>query len=271
MVKKLFLAILIILLSKNSLATNWCEHASVSGCWNIEEGLGTTLNDQSSANIDGTFKGAGEPAWSITVPSSANGFDGSSSYSIDGDANDYVNLGDNNDLATGNFSIVFWSYWDVLPGTDLALYIIGKWSASSICNYRIGVDDDSNTDNFRFGFCRATSQYILDSATTVTATTWYHIANVYTDVSSTNAVMYINGVADSNTTDSINTRQNNDNTANLAFVSEDTAGTRAANAKLDEVAMFSIALTSTDVNNIMDYGLIPDSTGYGQIIFIGNE
>jgi len=112
MTKRILLLIAFLLLSfPVGATTQWCEHANIETCWNIETGSGTTWDDQSSNNIDATLD-VGDPAFNADVPDSGDGFNGTSTYSMDFDGNDGMIASYAYDGNTANTTVL----WSVIDG-----------------------------------------------------------------------------------------------------------------------------------------------------------
>ena len=237
--------LLILLLPNLAFAENWCENVNIGACWTVETGSGTALIDISSNDNDGNFKGAGEPLWSASVPDAGDGFDGTSNWSLDFDGtNDYITGADTDtqDFTT-SMTVVMWILVD-----------------ANATNYGRIVQKN----NRMWGVVRASGGlniYQYNSAqgngglTTLGETgSWEHITAVY-DTTTNYTTMWLNGVED--------TVNRVSETTDLSvsddpwfWGSENTDGYNAGEFQADEVATFSDAKDSTDINDIMDNGLV---------------
>ncbi len=253
--KILLLLFLLLNLSSPAFATNWCESANIHGCWTIEEGSGTSTADVSSNSYDGSFKGKNEPEWSSTVPTT--GFNGSSSYSVDFDGyNDYISVGTGNALST--FTMVVWFYADKLPINTENNWIIsrGGTTPSWQHNYQLGLSDPDGATpcvaSVEFYDTTGGTWRILRTSTQVYTGSYNHYAGSWDNSTKVYAI-YFNGVATTNT--SYTTATPNTASLNLNF-GNNPEPLDHIEGKVDEIAIFSSALSSTDINDIMDNGLV---------------
>ncbi len=264
--KKILLLLLLLLLNSSLVyATNWCNDANIGGCWPTELGSGTTLDDNSSNSNDGTFEGSGEPAWDNgNIPGGGDGFNGTTNYSVDYDGNDdEIVVSDANSLdATNNLSIVTWIYMD-----DSGGQVITKDNSGSN-NRSYGIYFNSST------FCMSAfkagdSESLKCGGTAVSAIDfeWHHFAGIYTFVSDGNSIIevFIDGVSDGSMSSAVGPLQVT--TTDVRLGSREYSGFEDwIDVNLDESAIFLSSLDSTDINNIMDNGLVPSSARRTMII-----
>jgi len=148
------------------------------------------------------------------------------------------------DLLTGNFTISFWGYLDALPGSDA--FFVNDWSGAGR-NFYIRV--------LSTGVLQATSgdggvnqDGNVDSVTTLSTTTWYHIAVVR---DGTNVKMYIDGSYENDATGTYTGGSTSNSLASGKF-SPISAG--YLDGKMDEIGFWSRELDSTDITNLYNSG-----------------
>jgi hypothetical protein len=151
------------------------------GYWKMDEGTGTTTTyDHSGNNYNGNLNSITQDSWVIGRFGSGLSFDGSS---------DYVEIADQPELRTENFTISFWQYLpNSIPSSDQ--YPIAKADdkhfvigiQNSATNYELSVWDSSLVEH-KAGFAK----------TNLTANRWEHIAAVR-DTTNSKTYIYLNGV-----------------------------------------------------------------------------
>ena len=242
---------LLVLLAHNAWAGTSVDFNDINceSAWllNINEDPQT---DSSGNGITGDVNGA-------TFTASGK-YDGG--YDFDGSLDD-IGYGINtwNGLTAGSYSAVLYAYLDALPGTDdfdrlldfegRILYIEAREVDST---WRSGIYNGSTTFE-----TTSTTKYVTGE--------WIHFAGIV-DSAGSKVYLYINGVEEDNiaytgTPDNSQSRQNN-----IGLAYDDTGG--SVDGRMDEVAVFSDVLTSTEVNDIMDNGLAPVAAAAGQVILI---
>jgi len=225
------LILLLILLSSPAWATNWCD--SASPCHTIENGSGTELTDSSSTGNDGTFTGAGEPAWY-----NADTPDTYSSWAVDFDGSDDMVTFDSTVTMAEDESIVVWFNSDDVVLANLfgrtadSVSSAWIWSATEI---RVIAIDGSSNDF---------------TVPTISTGTWYHLA--VTKDSSSNYRVFQDGTEsssgawnDASDLTQITNLGRGWNNNDLIY-----------NGRLDEFAKITSQLDSTDINDIIDNGLV---------------
>lgn len=232
--KKILLLIVFLLLHSQVYATNWCEDADIEGCWTFEEASGN-IEDQSTNNIDGTVSGCSyRSTGKFTYGLS---FDGS---------NDYVNFGD----------VTF------LDGKDDATFVIWLKTASDFSSLGKAVSvfrKDGSWTPIQYNnseskwkahlWTTSFASHTLSDGYVSEDDSYNHYAYTY---NSSTRQAYKNAVA---------FEANFNDTGNMADAATNfyLGGNAAAEnyaGKMDDVAIFSIALDSTDIDDIMDNGLV---------------
>ena len=251
MILRILLLIAFLLSSSSAWATDWCDDANTSGCWTTETGSGTTLDDISSNSHDGTFKGAGEPAWSATVPTSAtDGFQGTSTYSVlfDG-TDDKITVANHADFNYTTGTFCFWLYAESNSNNPSVLSKhSSNGSRSGIHVYLSGgqivfqIKKDGNAP-----------QPYTSPNEAISLDTWHHVCGSFAP----------NGSECSFTFDGI-TKDSANAAYDWAFSTEDLLMADSPDSfwgeldgNLDEIIWYAQAqLDSTDINDIMDNGLV---------------
>jgi len=242
------------LLSLNSpvWAYDWTQDADVEGAWLFEEGTGTTVTDSSPNTNTGNFKGTGEPAWSTTVPTSGDGFNGTSNWSVlfDG-SDDYIDVGSDTSLDfTTAFSFVSWVQPKNMTG-ERPIFVNRSDDSASF-----GIDmRDSGKIEFYFNVS-GTWRETKTSNVVMTVDQFDHIAIAYG--AGAIPLIYINGSAVA--TNDIGTYQNLPVYNNTTYIGK--YSTTYGNHIIDDTACFSAKLDSTDINDIMDNGLVQATATY---------
>lgn len=155
--------------------------------WNFDEGYGTTVNDSSSYDNDGTFKGSGEPVIQteeLCFVGKCVKFDGS---------NDYVRKTYSSDTdlnpGTGSFTISAWiKHSSTISGTDV---IVSRADGVNGVGYKLYMD---SSGFICFGIDQTAGSFPVDSACSTTSyadSKWHLIHGVKSTTSS--ITLYIDG------------------------------------------------------------------------------
>lgn len=247
MLRKLCLALILTAVCSVAWAVDYTQDANCQGAWLFTEGSGTTVTDSSQNANTGNFKGAGEPAWYNSDSPAAyvtwsGDFDGT---------DDYLSMGDITDL-DGESTIAFssWIYADSLTS---APKIISKWGSAHAYLFQVdtagaitgGVASTSN------GICARKS-----ANSVVTTGSWIHIVGQY--LGSQVWQFYIDGTVDNTNANVVTTGDGVPikNAVDVFYLGRDTAGDGDYNGRMTECAVFNRTLSSVEVNDIMDNGLV---------------
>jgi hypothetical protein len=217
----------------NALATPWDDTGLVLYL-PFDENTGTTASDKSHEGNDGSFKGAGEPAWSEGHRNTAVDFDGT---------DDYIQVSHDTSLnpGTGSFTYEFWFNADYNDQPESYPRIIAKgdYNTNGYCVMMKASDGDLwvayNDENNN-----SAGGYI---GTGYSDGEWHHLAAVLNRSDNTVKV-YIDGaqedssdassVGDINTTDGLNIGMQD--TTHYFF-----------KGKVDEIRMYQRALLAEEV------------------------
>ncbi len=164
---------------------NWSKNGSSIQLLNMpmDGGLlaeGSTKVRDYAHGINGTVTNA--------VYNGTGGYDGKGAYYFDG-SGDYITLADNPSMydlsSNDNFTVMAWIKIDQLGQYD---GIISKYHTASANNFFIRLSSSGSFNQITFG-----GQTSINSVSTVTTDTWYHIAAV---MDGGTGKIYINGTLD---------------------------------------------------------------------------
>jgi parallel beta-helix repeat protein len=198
----------------------------------------STANDSSGKGNNGAIKGN---AHYVT------GYLGNG-VSLDGDG-DYVTVPDSSSLKlTGAFSISAWVKLNTLNPEGHTLRILEKGSSPGEKYWMFFV---KSTKKFGFGFINSENDVqIRSSKTDWKAGQWYHIVGTYNpEETSNNMKLYVNGVLDTQAT---KTGTPSTNTKPLVIGTRSTADWEFWNGDIDEVRIYSRALTAKETTNLYE-------------------
>lgn len=159
---------------------------------------------------------------------------------LDGTSGSYVDLGNslNSFNQTKPFTVEFWVKPDAAnaSGPLLTKYNSGNWGQFKIFMENGLVKVDRNVSPWN----------LAESTTNLQADTWYHVAAVYDGA---NIHLFINGVSESSVASgSVSTDSNSTNTT--VYIGRETnTGQGYFAGQFDEVRIWGVARTSTELNN----------------------
>lgn len=252
MVRKSNLILMLLLslsLTHNAQATNYCNHANAEGCYIYSEGSGTSLADQTSNNNDGTFASSGNPGWSSTVPS------GYSNYAADftGAVTEYIELTSDSSIELQNpLTVVSWANLDDAanpPATEKPI-----WAGNDSSSYFYLAVKGDNT----LAVDKRNAVNVANANTSFPEDVYVHVGFVIDG--SGDWEFFIDGVSDG-TGNNNQTYTYDGNNISLGATIQSGVATNIWNGLLTEQAGFSTDLTSTEINDIMDNGLIGGGGG----------
>ncbi len=235
---KLTALILSLLLPCSALATDYTQDANCEAAWLMTEGEGTTIADSSVNSNTGTFKASGQPAWSGSVP--PGGF-AAGSVDFNRGTADFISL--TNALSTidgKTASLVQWMSADSYDSFGIITF--GTNTGTSVY-WQIGND---------------TTVFLMADSLNITSTdfdssTWFHIAWIS---DGTDIEFFADGVSKGSSGEAVTALS----AGNKNFYIGDWIASPGSNWTYDglltEMALFSDALDSTEINDIMDNGLL---------------
>jgi len=217
----------------------------LQGLWLMEEVSGNRADSSGNGN---TLTDTN------TVASSTTHQEGARSADFEADASESLQITDAAQVGldiTGNITVLAW----ILLESRGHMQIAGKWTATgNLRNYMLSLYDNSDTTYRLSGQLSpdGTASTRALGATNLTTGSWWHCAMVY---DGSNITVYVNGVQDTN---GINNP--------IAFTgaladtaSPFTLGTHGGayffDGLMDEVAVFSRALSAAEILNAYTYGI----------------
>lgn len=252
MIHKILLLILFLLLSTPASAlTDWCDtlHGDV-GCFLMEDSGNET--DVSRGNTLTETDG--------TIPQDADKKFGTYSRDFELGDTEYLTHADGLDTdfygADQHISIVHWTKFESsVSGITVSKADGGTDYNTSYLMLYLAPPTDT------MWFCLSANLSSLECAKGGSSAyddgSWHHVAGVYND---TDIRLYLDGVLDSNGADNPQARTDGFGNSSAPF----RIGTRQYSGSLtnyfdgliDDVGIFDVALDSTDINDIMDNGLV---------------
>ena len=214
-------------------------------------------------------------SWSpeTNLTGTGTGFSNTQSIDLDG-IDDYINVSDNANLSFGNgttdlpFSISFWT--KIAPTSQTTNVFLGKDSGSPNREYAIGMFGGSRKIRFFIKNQGGNNQQSIDSTTTILDNTWYHIVVTYDGSAGSNAAdgmtIYINGNAETPTNVVKNTYTAMSNTSANFTIGKYNASSSNINSTMDEVSIFDVELSSTEVTNIYNSGTPNDISSISGLV-----
>ena len=187
-------------------------------------------------------------------------------YSVDFDgADDYVDSGSSMSAlgfgSTNVFSVSFWVKcnslfnWDGFIGATSGLGWsdgFGFWYQSDILKFFVNTHYNHNAQ--------------VAYAAASTALNWNHIVGVYDGtLGSENIKLYINGVVGGTTYDKTDNLSGTSNPFRIGKIQPQVSN--AVNASFDEVALFSTALSSSDITAIYNSGTPESLSAYSPVLW----
>ncbi|MBI1833213.1 MAG: hypothetical protein HYR90_00080 [Candidatus Andersenbacteria bacterium] len=224
--------------------------ANLLGYWKFDEGQGTSAFDSSGNASTGTLTNT--PLWTETVNSTTT-YDNPYSLDFDG-TDDYVTAGDIAAVDTVTaLTVCAWVYHDTATTDDS---IVSKTASATLATdgFMLFRDDvgsaSARTDTYKWGVgdsADGDSVYIEGATNAGTASAWRNVCGTYTASSATGLRLYINGAEDANSPAS---------TSSIAAINGGTAAVQVGmistssipfDGKIDDVRIYSSALTSTQI------------------------
>ncbi|PIR03874.1 MAG: hypothetical protein COV59_04375 [Candidatus Magasanikbacteria bacterium CG11_big_fil_rev_8_21_14_0_20_39_34] len=211
------------------------------------------MNDSSGDLVDSSSNG-----YTGTVTGATLGATGILNTGVSFDGNDKITVSDSDALSlntTGNLSVAFW----VKTGSNVTSLqkILEKGGIASDANFEWTVDIYNS--KFRAAYSASNGNTIRSEQSNVTLSTntWYHVVAVFTGYTSTNEVyIYVNGAEGSTVTGQAGYSYSN--TATQLGIGTGYGGhvLNYFSGSLDELAIFSDALTATEALDIYKRGAL---------------
>lgn len=247
--KRILLLILFLLLSSPADATDWTADANCMGAWLMEVDE-DPLTDSSGEGNTAALDSANNPDYlTADPPDSGDNFNGTSIgyYDFSGD---FATMNASMMESKSAITTVSWIYLDTQSNEDA---LIGKDNS-----YRVYLPDSGRelatyikASNNDYSIYRANDDNYF------TTGSWQHAATTW--ASPHTHVFYKNGVAAVSIVAIYvvgNPASNADNASSFMFGEDN-----QLDGKMDETAMFDTVLDGTDINDIMDNGLVQAAAG----------
>lgn len=252
--KKFTLFLMMVLWAQGAWATNYCNDASIVACYPAQEDTGTSLIDHSINVNNGTFASSGHPAWTTAAPSRYY-----LTYSLTySSSSDYLGLGTTNVFfkPTQTQSFVGWVYPTVdNDGAGFNPRILSRVTGS---NQESSFTIAATSTTLFQAAAPTTGLVRTASNNSIILNAWNHIAVTWDgSTTATNVHIYINGTEVGSYQTSQNGVSLQDNTAGILYLGNRIADqARNLNGKLTEMAFFSRVLSSAEINDIYNNGLL---------------
>lgn len=234
------------------MSTVYKSHPDLEGFWSLDETAGTRY-DKSINDNDLTDNN--------TVLSSTDRKENTRSADFELGNNEYLSITDGNQVGldiTDDITMCAWVKAESFAGNGVGNVIMGKYNPAGnqrsyfLLFYNNGatIEIDCPLSSNGIGFTEAIG------ATAFVINTWYHIAAVY---NGTDIRIYVNGSLDNNGADNPKAYVAGIFNSTADFrIGEEGDGTWNFDGLIDEVAIFSYALSAEEIASIYESG-IPNS------------
>ena len=242
------LIIFFLLFTVPSEATNWCDHANVVGCYIMDTNVDPEP-DQSSAGNDCAY--VNTPTFSSSCTDGKKTVSGTGCYDFDGDeltCPQAVSLC--NELY---HTVVMWFKTDS-TGTDVQGLFGDRIDTSEFAlgRYRDNGEADYSIDGSGAVTVETTTSGSVDA-------NWFHFGAVRDN---TTMEIFLDGVAE--TSDTAPTPGDINESMSIGSIGD---SVQDFYGLLDEAGFFKVALSGTDINDIMDSGLYEAEAGVTGVWF----
>lgn len=246
MMKKILLLIVFLLLHSQAYAVNWCDDANNVGCFLMEDE--TTETDRGGNTSNDLSVSSGD-----TIEQSTTKKFGTYSRDFELTDTDTLEHSDGNETdingADAKLSISMWFYLESDTGNNQ--YLVNKYSTvADNRQYAMVINSSDKLSLFKGDSVGSCGFQSFSGNTNInSAGTWYHLAVVYDDIK---VYLYLNGSLD-NGTGAPETGGICNGDASFLIGGN---GGGYSDGLIDDVGIFSSDLDSTDINDIMDNGLV---------------
>lgn len=248
---------------RHTFNTDYTADANCQAAWLMTEGSGDTVADATGNGFTLTAVSSGHPAWDSTdVPFAVSG---SAPNSLNFTPNDYSTAGDFTG-AESTFSIVLWMNCDDYGDYNAPL---AKTNSSYPDPFDIYTGVLNGGLNFYWGNGSATSNdygFITTNAA-IGSGAWVHLACVCAGKAAAGNSVYFNGVLQTSIYASKDMVSDFANHASGTRMGGRGDGATHLDGKETETAYFNDVLTSTEINEIYDYGLAGQQGQYYIYLF----
>ncbi len=203
-----------------------CENdGSLVGCWRMEEGSGTALQDGGATPFnDGTLTNS--PTW-------VAGKIGSSALAFNSSLSQYVSIPDQASLNVTNITVAAW----LKPGAATTQDVVKKLTGSA--GFEFSLSTSSSGQNVFLRLNNNSSARINSSSKYPIDGTWIHAAATYDGAT---LRMYINGVPDGTPVPISVTIGSNTSPLSIGGIA-----TRYYTGQVDEVRLYNRALSASEI------------------------
>ncbi|MFH1637783.1 MAG: LamG domain-containing protein, partial [Candidatus Woesearchaeota archaeon] len=226
---------------------------SLMGWWRFEENNGTTINDSSTGDNNGTIIGA---TWTTGPRGKALKFDG---------ADDYVGFGDQADLdITGNITITLW-FKSAATTFDTFVYNLDTSNPDN--GYVLSISNGAfgNGDKIAFSLAKDNTYDTFTTTSSYSDNEWHFLAAGYTPDGSSRPKIYVDGLevagtASGSALSSIGTTSG----YNFLIGAYSDGSSYNFEGTIDEVMVWDRALSTQEINasfRNQDYRLERNFTG----------
>jgi len=215
------------------------------GYWRFEEGTGTTTQDDSNYNNDGTLTDG-----AFYNSSSHNGL---YSAGFDG-VNDGITILDSPSLDLDNGTSFTISFWEKTVSTGCTFFMLKHNSADNFRGYWIGMNiNGGGSGLIDLGLINTLNANGIEITGNISINTnnWFHVVVAYNGTSKASGVrLYVNGVQDTNVIvrdDNLYNTIVNIRNLEIGLRSPTTCPLRGS---IDEVMILNRSLSTSEVNNL---------------------
>ena len=217
----------------------------LAGYWKLDEGTGSSFSDSSGYGNHGTLFNS--PTWSTDVAPAIDFTDPASLSIAGGATNDHgtANVTSLNLNVSSNITIAYWMYYASIPGgpTQNAITIKRSgagWLQTGFLNSAATGCNDGSLCLAVWNSGEGTTPRAFTN--TVPAAGWHHFAYTW---DGTNSTLYIDGSAAHTTTNAPFP-----GTAETLYISTYDGANEDYSGRIDEVRLYSAALTPTQVQEL---------------------
>ena len=175
--------------------------------------------------------------------------------------NDFVIVNDDPllDFGTGDFTVEFRINKLQNSSSFSNTYAVSKWhgGGTTTSEWGLGLTQGGNNDMPRFSISSNSTWHQVDATTSLTINQWYHIAGVR---EGGEMHIYVNGVLEGSI-NTLGTSAVNNAGRNLRMGTDDLQLLFYSRIELEEVRIWNVARTETEIQANMDGSVSPASTG----------
>ncbi len=250
--RKLILSLILVLVCSPAFAGCDTDPDAVA-CYTFDETSGDAI-DQTGNGNDCTL---------VNTPTQGASGRFGTAYDFDQASSEYLNCGDIDAIDTASsVTVTAWVNFDSATSDS---YIFNNYEGSTNFDGVFFLRDDvgsGSTDAFTIIAAESggTDSVRLDGTTdSAPASSWIHVAVVFTTGSSTGITLYVNGVEDPNSPANLTSVSAIDSAAQAMYIGANFSGGSTMDGRIDDVGIYNVALSSEKIDNIRTKGLL----GYG--------